>query len=97
LEVGGDTQVDGNFSVSGSVMVPGVGQLIWAPNNGTFYFSSRLGALPSSTTGSSDTAVGDGALASNTTGVNNTAIGQNALQLNTSGGANTATGVGALH
>jgi hypothetical protein len=34
LEVNGDAQVDGNLSFSGSILLTGVGPLIWAPNDG---------------------------------------------------------------
>jgi hypothetical protein len=43
-------------------------------------------------TGSNNTAVGDGALFKNTTGMTNTAVGTQALQQNLTGGANTAVG-----
>jgi hypothetical protein len=45
LEINGDAQVDGNFSLSGSILLTGVGPLIQAPNNGLFNFSAGLGAL----------------------------------------------------
>jgi hypothetical protein len=51
------------------------------------------GGLYSNTTGTQDTAVGQGALFYNTTGSYNTAVGQGALQSNTTGQNNTATGL----
>ncbi|HEY6340190.1 MAG TPA: tail fiber domain-containing protein [Bryobacteraceae bacterium] len=51
------------------------------------------GGLYSNTTGSQNTAVGQGALFYNTTGSYNTAVGQGALQNNTTGQNNTATGL----
>ena len=51
LEVNGNAQVDGNFSLSGNILETGVGQLLWAPNDGSGSFSAGLGALPSGTTG----------------------------------------------
>ena len=51
------------------------------------------GGLYSNTTGTQNTAVGQGALFFNTTGSYNTALGQGALQNNTTGLNNTATGL----
>jgi hypothetical protein len=51
------------------------------------------GGLYSNTTGSQNTAVGQGALFYNTAGSYNTALGQGALQNNTTGQNNTATGL----
>jgi Chaperone of endosialidase len=51
------------------------------------------GGLYANTTGSQNTAVGQGALFFNTTGSYNTALGQGALQNNTTGLDNTATGL----
>jgi hypothetical protein len=51
------------------------------------------GGLYSNTTGTQNTAVGNGALFYNTTGSYDTAIGQGALQSNTTGQNNTATGL----
>jgi hypothetical protein len=96
LEVSGDAQVDGNFTLSGRIQVTGVGQLLWAPNDGSGNFSAGLGALPSTTTGTLSTAVGDGALQVNSTGGGNTAIGYNALVANSGGANNTASGADAL-
>jgi hypothetical protein len=96
LEVNGNAQVDGNLSLSGSILVNGVGQLIWAPNDGSNNFSVGLGALPDLTTGTNNTAFGDGALAANTTGSFNTAIGNGTLVGNTTGSDNTASGLFAL-
>jgi len=53
-------------------------------------------ALYSKTTGTLNTANGDGALANNTTGIGNTANGDGALANNTTGIGNTANGVLAL-
>ena len=53
-------------------------------------------ALYSKTTGTLNTANGDGALANNTTGIGNTANGVLALALNKTGSANTATGADVL-
>jgi hypothetical protein len=94
LEVNGDAQVDGNFSLSGSIMLTGAGTLIWATTNN---FSAGLGALPTFTTGNFNTAVGDSALNGNTTGYTNTAVGASALYSNTTGAANTASGYEALY
>jgi hypothetical protein len=96
LEVNGNVQVDGNFSLSGSILSNGVGQLIWAPNNGSDNFSVGLNALPSNTAGYSDTAVGYGALQANAIGYGNTAVGETALGANTQGTDNAAFGVQAL-
>jgi hypothetical protein len=92
LEVNGNAQVDGTFSLSGSIFETGVGQLLWAPNNGSSNVSVGLGALPSTTTGTNNTAVGDSALHANTDGSQNTANGAYALLSNTTGYANTAIG-----
>lgn len=97
LEVNGNAQVDGNFSLSGSVLLTGAGQLIWAPNDGSFNFSAGLDALPSTTTGTQNTAVGDLVLAANTNGSANTAVGTGALASNMTGGANIAVGDAALY
>ena len=96
LEVNGNAQVDGNFSLSGSILETGVGQLLWAPNDGSANFSVGLSALAAGTTGTSNTALGDAALGSNSSGYYNTAIGYSALYENTTGYANTATGDYAL-
>lgn len=96
LEVNGDAQVDGNFSLSGSIMLTGVGQLLWAPNDTSGNFSAGLGALPSATTGAEDTAIGNSALSANTMGSYNTALGYEALSHNTTGCCNTASGDDAL-
>jgi hypothetical protein len=93
LEVSGDAQVDGNFSLSGSILLTGVGSLIWAPNDGSGNFAA---GLFSGTTGANNTAMGDYALQFNTTGTQNTASGTGALQHNNTGGGNTAVGTGAL-
>jgi hypothetical protein len=50
----------------------------------------------SSTTGSSNVAIGQAALTSNTTGGNNTAVGFEALYTNTTGDGNTSLGKGSL-
>jgi hypothetical protein len=96
LEVNGNAQVDGNFSLSGSILENGVGQLLWAPNNESANLSVGLGALPATTTGTYNTAVGHNALPVNTSGAENTANGAQALFFNTTGGYNTAVGVEAL-
>lgn len=95
LEVNGDAQVDGNFSLSGSIVETGVGQLLWAPN-GSENLSVGLGALPSTTTGNGNTATGDAALMFNTAGSGNTASGQTALMHNSTGNVNTAVGINAM-
>ena len=92
LEVNGDSQVDGNFSFRGSILLSGAGTLIWAPNDGSNNFSAGLGALPPATAGTYNTAVGDGALHANTTGAGNTAAGQYAMYSNTTGFNNMAIG-----
>jgi hypothetical protein len=97
LEVNGNAQVDGNFSLSGSILLTGVGPLMSAQNDGLFNFSAGLSSLPSTTTGASNTAVGDGALAANTTGELNTAVGTSALTSNTEGLSNTAVGSALAH
>jgi hypothetical protein len=97
LEVDGNAQVDGDFSLSGSILLTGVGQLIWASNDGNYNFSAGLMALPSTTSGTSyNTAVGYGVLQHNTLGSYNTAIGALALQNNRKGAGNTAYGSNAL-
>jgi hypothetical protein len=97
LEVNGNAQVDGNLTVGGNILSPGIGgPVIQAPNNGSNNFSAGLGALPATTTGTYNTAVGDNTLQVNTTGVANTATGSSALAANTTGFANTATGSSAL-
>jgi hypothetical protein len=92
LEVNGDAQVDGNFSLSGSILLTGVGQLIVAPTDGTYNFGAGPRALSSTATGNSNTAVGTLALSIDSTGSSNTAIGNSALANNFSGGNNTAIG-----
>ena len=97
LEVNGNAQVDGNLTLSGSILSPTSGiPVIQAPTNGSGNFSAGLGALPPTTTGNNDTAVGDGSLQNNTNGADNTAIGSDALSLNTTGHDNTAIGTLAL-
>jgi hypothetical protein len=73
--------VDGNFSLNGSILANGVGQLLWAPNDGTGNFSLGLGAMLSAVTGQNKTAVGDGTLFLDSTGIN-TAVGVEALSNN---------------
>jgi len=97
LEVNGNAQVDGNFSLSGSILETGVGQLLWAPNDGSGNFSAGIEALPSTTTGTDNTALGDDALKLNTTGIWDTASGYEASYSNTTGYSNTATGYRALY
>src|SRR5579862_3497620 len=97
LEVNGNAQVDGNLTVSGSILSASSGlPVIQAPINGSYNFSAGIGALQSSFGGSQDTAVGDNTLSANTTGGLNTAIGNYALYNNTTGLENTAVGVSAL-
>ena len=96
LEVNGNARVDGDFTLSGSILSSGGNQLLWMPNDGSYNFSAGLGALPQSTTGMQNTAVGVGALGANTSGPENTAIGANALNRNNDGGGNTALGFQAL-
>jgi hypothetical protein len=96
LEVSGNAQVDGNFSLSGSILENGGLQLLWAPSNGSGNFSVGLGAMQSTTTGTQNTASGVDALASNTTGSGNSAIGDTALFSNMNGASNTAIGWAAL-
>jgi len=96
LEVNGSAKVDGNLTLSGSILSPsGNTPLIQAPNNGSNNFSAGLGALPSAT-GSQNTAIGYQALSANSTGNYNTATGAAALLTNTTGTLNTASGAGAL-
>jgi hypothetical protein len=97
LEVNGNAQIDGNFTLSGSILETGVGQLLWAPNDGSGNFSVGLEALPSSTSsGQDNTAIGYRALAVNTSGAGNTANGSFALAANTVGFSNTASGQSVL-
>ncbi|MGA3078400.1 MAG: tail fiber domain-containing protein [Bryobacteraceae bacterium] len=98
LEVNGNAQVDGNLTLTGSILSPGSGgvPIIQAPTGASGNFSAGLGALPPGTTGTGDTAIGDGALQANTTGLSNTAVGASALMSNTTGAGNTATGYQAL-
>ena len=98
LEVNGNAQVDGNLTLTGSILSPGSGgvPIIQAPTGASGNFSAGLGALPPATTGTGDTAIGDGALQANTTGLSNTAVGASALMSNTTGAGNTATGYQAL-
>jgi hypothetical protein len=95
LEVNGNTQVDGNLTLSGSILSGGV-PIIQAPTGASGNFGAGLASLPPATTGTGDTAVGDSALHANTTGSQNTASGFDALYSNTSGVGNTALGWNAL-
>jgi hypothetical protein len=95
LEVNGNAQVDGNLTLSGSLMTAGT-PIIQAPTGLSNNFSAGLGALSATTTGQYDTAVGDFALLVNTSGASNTAIGSSALVYNTTGNSNTAVGSSAL-
>ena len=79
LEVNGNAQVDGNFTLSGSILLTGVGPMIQVPNNGSGNFSAGLGTQPPTTTGIQNTAVGNGALQVNTGGGENTAVGYQTL------------------
>jgi hypothetical protein len=99
LEVKGNAQVDGNLTLTGSILSPGSGgvPIIQAPTGASGNFSAGLGALPPATTGANDTAVGDGALQVNTSGYQNTAVGNAALAANTTGYFNTASGYEALY
>jgi uncharacterized coiled-coil protein SlyX len=97
LEVNGNAQVDGNLTLSGSLLSPvNSTPVIQAPANATNNFGAGLGALSPASTGTQDTAVGDYALYANATGASNTAVGASALQNNTTGSFNTAIGTGAL-
>ena len=96
LEVNGNAQVDGNFSLNGSILENGAGQLLWSPNDISGNLSVGLLALPASTTGFGNSAFGEQALSNNTSGTENTAMGNDALLLNTNGSQNTAVGLGAL-
>src|SRR5450755_1265952 len=55
LEVNGNAQFDGKFSLSGSIMLTGSGPLLWASNDGLYNFCAGLGGLPPSTTGAQNT------------------------------------------
>jgi|HubBroStandDraft_1064217.scaffolds.fasta_scaffold00874_10 hypothetical protein len=96
LEVNGNTQVDGNLSLSGSILENGAGTLIWAPNNGSGNLAVGLNNLSSTTNGSNNTGVGVGALAGDNFGGYNTAVGASALSFVGSGVGNTAVGYDAL-
>jgi trimeric autotransporter adhesin len=97
LEVNGNAQVDGNLTLTGSLLSPlNATPVIQAPANGTSNFGAGLGALSPLATGAQNTAVGDLALNTDTTGASNTALGAGALQGNTTGAFNTALGAGAL-
>jgi hypothetical protein len=96
LEVNGDALVDGDLTLSGSILLTGAGTLIWAPEDGSGNFSAGLDALQPTTTRTGNTAVGDSALHANTSGYFNTANGFQALRSNTIGYNNTAVGVEAL-
>ncbi len=90
-------EVNGDFSLSGSILSSSGGEPIFqALNNGRGNFSAGLSALPPSTTGGNNTALGDFSLQVNSSGFQNTAIGADTLGANTSGAYNTATGVEAL-
>src|ERR1035438_2440936 len=89
LEVNGNAQVDGNLTLTGSILSGGV-PIIQARSGASGNFSAGLGALPPATTGTNDTAVGDAALQVNTTGGANTATGSGALSSNTVADGNTA-------
>jgi hypothetical protein len=98
LEVDGSAQVDGNLTLSGSIL-SGIVAVIQAPTTGSLNFGAGLGALAStnaSTTGEYNTAIGDKALHANTSGSGNTATGTAALYSNITGITNTATGWDAL-
>src|SRR5208283_445808 len=93
----GNQLVNGNLSATG--LVTGTAFNI---GSNLFAFGSYanqnafLGfAGNATTTGTSNTATGEGALASNTSGNNNTATGQDALVFNTTGSNNTALGYNA--
>lgn len=76
LEVNGNAQVDGNLTLSGTILAPGNGgPFFFAPNNSSNNFGAGLSGLTSATTGTDNTAVGDTALHTNTTGSSNTATG----------------------
>jgi trimeric autotransporter adhesin len=97
LEVNGNAQVDGNLTLSGSLLSPfNAAPIIQAPVNATNNFGAGLGALSPAATGTQNTAIGDYALFTNTTGAGNTALGATALQNNSTGSDNTALGSGAL-
>jgi hypothetical protein len=97
LEVNGNTQIDGNLVVAGSILGPGTsGPILVAAGNGLNDFGSGIGALASVTTGGQDTAVGSNALHTNTTGAYNTAVGYDTLYNSTTGYYNTALGAYAL-
>ena len=97
LEVNGNAQIDGDFSLSGSILENGVGQLLWAGNIGGGNLSVGLEALPSSALGAGNTAVGDNALGAVTTGGPNSAVGNFALMSNTSGQYNVALSYASLY
>ncbi len=94
LEVNGAAQVDGNLTMSGSILSSGV-PVLQAPNNASGNFSGGLAAL-TRTTGTYNTALGASALQLDTAGLANTASGYQTLLNNTTGNWNTAGGAQAL-
>jgi hypothetical protein len=91
LEVNGDAQVDGNLTLGGNIMLPGVsGPVIQVTGLNSENVGVGYGALNSVTpgpelVGSLNTAVGASALLQTTTGSDNTAVGVDALAGNTTG------------
>jgi hypothetical protein len=83
--------ITGNLTVGGQILGNG-GPIISAPNDSSSNFSAGLGAMPSVTSGTRNTAIGDSALHANTTGDFNTAIGYQSLFNNVNGTANDAFG-----
>jgi hypothetical protein len=94
LEVNGGAQVDGNLTLSGSILS---GSDVLIQSFGTGNFGAGLLALNPSATGTYNTAIGGSALYSNTTGYYNTACGYQALYSNTTSSGNTAVGYQALY
>jgi hypothetical protein len=96
FQSGGNVGVNGNLSISGSILAANGAQMIQAPTGSSNNFSAGWWALPPATTGAFNTALGDYALYTNASGSNNLASGWSALYNNSTGGFNTASGVAAL-
>ncbi|MGA2173963.1 MAG: tail fiber domain-containing protein [Verrucomicrobiota bacterium] len=101
IDVGSNPTFNGTvsanaFSGDGNQLTDLNAQQLTSVGNGggNFFVGPHTGN--SATTGSDNTAVGDGALVFNTSGWYNTAIGDSALLNNNSGNGNTAIGFGAL-
>jgi hypothetical protein len=85
-----------NTAVGSGVLWANTGENNTAIGAGAFSAGLRNG-VPTSMSGSNNTAAGANSLTSNTTGSNNVAAGENVLYVNTTGGNNTGLGFSALY